>query len=184
MQTLQVGLSSWIIQDGNYGEFEAGRDYRFALEFYSRDLTIDDKPVGAKLLTPVGNGLYRGVGSVIFTSDKAWVIDVGVPAYRDEPCPHNARVGSRVTGDIYIGIDPFFYFERLAALPSMPDIYRHWHIRRILLDMTPWQDSIDEIGRKILTRDESKTSFVEVNATDAWNHNDGHGEYLLECEAQ
>lgn len=184
MQALEIGLSAWIIQDGNYGEFEVGRDYRFALEFFSRDLVVDDKPVGAKRLTPVGNAMYRAVGEVMFASDEAWVIDVGVPAYRDEPSPHNARVGSQVMGDIYIGIDPFFYFERLASLPGMPDIYRHWHINRILLDTTPWRESVDEIGHKFLTRDESKTSFVEVNATDAWNHNGGNAEYLLECESR
>jgi hypothetical protein len=31
---LVVGLSSWIIQDGNYGNFSRGADAAFALEFH------------------------------------------------------------------------------------------------------------------------------------------------------
>jgi hypothetical protein len=50
MRTLQIGLSSWIIQDGNYEEFEVGREYRFALEFYAPDLAIDDLPVESREL--------------------------------------------------------------------------------------------------------------------------------------
>ncbi len=182
MQTLQVGLSSWIIQDGNYGEFEVGGEYRFALEFYAPDLVLDSSPVEACALAPLGNARYKGVGSVIFGSDKAWVIDVGVPAYRDERLPAGAQVGSRVTGDMYIGIDPFFYFESLSALPGMPNLYRQWLIKRILLETTPWLETVDEAGRTLRTRDESKVEYVEVDATDAWNHDDGHGHYLLECE--
>ena len=182
MKTLQVGLSSWIIQDGNYGEFEAGREYRFALEFYAPDLVIDTSPVEACALVPLGNAKYRGDGCVTFGSDKAWVIDVGVPAYRDERLPDRAHVGSRVTGDIYIGIDPFFYFESLSALPGMPDLYRRWFVRRILLETTPWLEMVDDSGRTLRTRDESKVGYIEVDATDAWNDDDGHGHYLLECE--
>jgi hypothetical protein len=33
----QIGLSSWIIQDGNYGDFETGQVLGFALEFYSEN---------------------------------------------------------------------------------------------------------------------------------------------------
>lgn len=39
MNTLQteweIGLSAWIIQDGNYDDFAAGQMAEFALEFYS-----------------------------------------------------------------------------------------------------------------------------------------------------
>ena len=30
---IQVGLASWIIQDGNYGDFTVGQQAKFALEF-------------------------------------------------------------------------------------------------------------------------------------------------------
>jgi hypothetical protein len=33
--TLVVGLHSWIIQDGNYGDFATNTNAAFALEFYA-----------------------------------------------------------------------------------------------------------------------------------------------------
>jgi hypothetical protein len=182
MQTLQVGLSSWIIQDGNYEDFEVGREYRFALEFYAPHIAISKSQVDVSGLTPLGNAKYKGVGSVIYRSKKAWVIDVGVPAYRDEPAPAKARMGSRVEGELYIGIDPFFYFETLNALPGMPNLYRQWYIKRIMLETTPWLETVDDTGCTLRVRDDEKLSFVDVSATDAWNHDGGHGHYILECE--
>lgn len=32
--TFDIGLSAWIIQDGNYEDFEQGQTRSFALEFY------------------------------------------------------------------------------------------------------------------------------------------------------
>ena len=32
-----IGLSAWIIQDGNYGDFSVGQRAEFALEFYARE---------------------------------------------------------------------------------------------------------------------------------------------------
>ena len=52
---LQIGLSSWIIQDGNYGDFECHAIERFALEFYSE------------------KGLYAGSGPVPDPS-KRWAL--------------------------------------------------------------------------------------------------------------
>ena len=63
----------------------------------------------------------------------------------------------------------------------MPNLYRQWFIRRILLETTPWLESVDGTGRTLRSRDDSKVSYVDVNATDAWNHDDGHAHYLLEC---
>ena len=37
MEKINVGLSSWIIQDGNYEDFAVGQEQRFALEFYAPD---------------------------------------------------------------------------------------------------------------------------------------------------
>jgi hypothetical protein len=182
MHSLQVGLSSWIIQDGNYPDFHAGQEYRFALEFYARDPIIDDSLPATRELAPIGNAKYRADGSVIFYSEQAWVIDIGVLAYQEGRPPANARVGSRIAGDIYLGIDPFFYFESLSALPCMPSLYRQWYVRSILLETTPWLETMDETGRLQRTRDASNVSCVEVSATDAWNHDEGHGHYVLDCE--
>ena len=38
METLNIGIDSWIIQDGNYGNFVVGQDTKFAIEFYPLSL--------------------------------------------------------------------------------------------------------------------------------------------------
>jgi len=37
---LHVGVDSWIIEGGNYDDFQCGNRYRFALEFYPHLITI------------------------------------------------------------------------------------------------------------------------------------------------
>lgn len=47
MKELYVGLSSWIIQDGNYSDFVKDDKAEFALELYSQNIekTIHIKPI-------------------------------------------------------------------------------------------------------------------------------------------
>ena len=179
---LQIGLSSWIIQDGNYGEFEAKREYRFALEFYPHELVFDPSPISAPRLTAVGNDLYDAKGRIIFKSKSAWVIDFGVPAFQETKPPSWSRVGTSVSGRISLGIDPFFYFETLKSQKGMPNLFRQWFVHRILLETTPWREETDATGRKVLSRDNTQESFIEVAATNAWSHDGGHAQYILECE--
>jgi hypothetical protein len=79
-------------------------------------------------------------------------------------------------------VDPFFYFERLKNERGIPNLFRQWLIRRIMLETTPWKEEVDPHGRKLITRDTTRESYVEVPATDAWNHDAGHGHYILESE--
>jgi hypothetical protein len=180
MQTFFVGLSSWIIQDGNYGEFHVGDAARFALEFYPREMRV------ARLHEPMSErqwaSHYRVRGLVAHTGRSAWVVDFGVMAYQNQESPHFAKKGIWVEGEVYLGVDPFFYFEELYAQPGMPALQYDWHIRNIWLETTPWLTTKDEKGTTIRSRDESARSFVEVAQTDAWNDDDGHAEYVLECE--
>ena len=75
--TLVVGLHSWIIQDGNYGDFARNTNAAFALEFYaSSPLEIfesNPKPVPA--LIRIGDADYKVVGHVIHVTDDWWAID-------------------------------------------------------------------------------------------------------------
>jgi hypothetical protein len=91
-------------------------------------------------------------------------------------------VGAAVSGRIYLGVDPFFYFEHLRNEAGMPDLFSDWFVRRILLETTPWTESTDARGRRVLARDAGRESFTEVAATDVRNHDGGHGHYILECE--
>ena len=42
MKELYVGLSSWIIQDGNYSDFVKDDKAEFALEIYSQNIEKTD----------------------------------------------------------------------------------------------------------------------------------------------
>jgi hypothetical protein len=179
---LQVGLSAWIIQDGNYKEFEVGREYRFALEFYPDEIVVDPDQHSEPRLSLVGNAIHEARGTVLFRSDSAWAVDFGVPAYQEAKPPAWAKIGTSIRGRIYVRVDPFFYFESLKFEDGMPNLFRQWFVRRILLETTPWRTATDAEGRKVLSRDATRESFVDVPATDAWNHDGGHGHYLLECE--
>jgi hypothetical protein len=174
-------MNAWIIQDGNYGEFERDRSYRFALEFYSEDLRPSADGAAPSLRATVG-AMHDAQGTVIRVTDSSWVVDFGVPAFQDSNPPDWARVGVGVSGMVYIGIDPFFYFESLKDEPGMPDLCREWTVRRILLETTPWITSTNSSGGRVSTRAGGAQTFKEVQKTDAWHDDGGHGHYVLECE--
>jgi hypothetical protein len=178
---IHIGLDAWIIQDGNYREFETGGEYRFALEFYPHQIAASDGQPAGRLLH-ITDALHDVIGTILFCSESVWVVDFGVPAFQESKPPAWARVGASVVGRVYIGVDPFFYFERLKDEPGMPDLFRWWVIRRIQLETTPWKESTDDQGRKVRRRDETRESYVDVPATEAWNHDGGYGHYVLECE--
>ena len=180
MQTFFVGLSSWIVQDGNYGDFTVGDEAKFALEFYPHSMRPSRRrEPECELLT--GNR-YRIRGEVVYTDRSAYVLDFGILAYRNQAAPKFATKGSWIEAEIYLGIDPFFYFEELHARKGMPALQYRWRIRKIHLETTPWLSSKDEKGRTIMSRAQGERSFIEVDAMDAWNHDDGRPEYVMECE--
>ncbi len=179
---LRVGLAAWIIQDGNYGEFESGSRYRFALEFYPSELVgLNEAPDPAIVRGTVG-AEYEVRAKVIRVTNSHWVIDFGLPAFQESKPPSWAVTGAGVTGRVYLGIDPFFYFERLKNESGMPDLFRIWQVRRILLETTPWRETTDLTGRSVSTREDVAPMFREVPCTDSWKDDGGHAHYILECE--
>ena len=84
-------------------------------------------------------------------------------------------------GEIFFGIDPFMYFERLKNLTGMPDMTYDFRVEQILLETTPWLTRTDEEGRTVIERDEQNESFREVPETDAWRDDDGRAHYVLKC---
>jgi hypothetical protein len=89
-----------------------------------------------------------------------------------------------ISGLVYLGIDPFFYFEDLRSEPGMPNLFRQWVIRRILLETTPGKESTDARGGRVLTRADVRPTFAEVSHTDAWHDDQGRAHYVLECGLQ
>ncbi|MFN0058058.1 MAG: hypothetical protein ACKVX7_06340 [Planctomycetota bacterium] len=179
---IHVGLDARIVQDGNYEDFEVGKEYRLALEFYPIEVAIACNTSTGPVLSHLGNACYEARGTVTFCNDLAWVVDFGVPAFQKTKPPEKVKLGDPVSGRFYISVDPLLYVDDLKNEKGMPDLYRHWIIRRILLETTPRQDSTDAHGRKITSRDVTRESFAEIPVTDAWHHDGGNGHYVLECE--
>jgi hypothetical protein len=180
MQTYFVGLDAWIIQDGNYGNFRVGETATFALEFnpHTMQLATSHEPLAER----TGECRYRVRAQVLYARPSAWVIDFGAMAYQNEKPPRVARKGSWVEGEIYLGIDPFFYRDELHSRPGMPAMQYRWRVRSITLETTPWQSVKHEGSGTLLTRDERERSFIEVAETNAWEDDQGRAHYVLECQ--
>jgi len=179
---VHIGLSSWIIQDGNYGDFSVGQETKFALEFYPpnglqpcADIALAAEHIRASR--------YRIRGRIVFSEPNVWVIDVGTfKAFSESKPPPHAVVGILVEGDICLGIDPFFYFEYLHRMEGMPPLTYTWLVRSILRETTPLINATDAQGRGFWKRDESREGFLPAHETKAWDDDGGNAEYVLKCE--
>jgi hypothetical protein len=179
MESLNVGIDAWIIQDGNYGDFSVGQKAQFALEFYPHSLKSSKcKSPSAALLKA---SRYQICGQVVYRTKSVWVLDMGFLAYQEGQPPRYATKGSWVEGEIYLGIDPFMYFEGLKNMSGMPAMTYGFRIEQILLETTPWLTKSDESGCTMMVRDERNESYREVAETDAWNDDNGHAHYVLKC---
>jgi hypothetical protein len=56
----------------------------FAVEFYPHEVTSSASDGKRRGLTSLGGALHQVQGAVVFQSPEAWVVDFGVPAYREE----------------------------------------------------------------------------------------------------
>ena len=173
---LVIGLHSWVIQDGNYGDFAGDAEAAFALEFYAWPPLEVFEPASASSpsLTRVEDASYEVVGRVAYVAEDWWVIDAGVLAFREEVPPPNVRQGSWLRGKVRIDIDPFFYFERLGHQPNAPALVYDWKIEKIDIQTAPFI----EVEPRKFERDPAKLGWKEIDKTDAW---EDHGEYLLHC---
>jgi hypothetical protein len=61
----------------------------------------------------------------------------------------------------------------------MPAMVYSWRIREIWYDAMPRVERLED-GRAVRVRDEARTSWVQLDATDAWHHE--VASYVLVCE--
>jgi hypothetical protein len=178
---LVVGLSAWIIQDGNYEDFERNQQTSFALEFYPAEnlrVRAPGVPSLALISSSGWSALYDVTGTIVHVAEDWWVVDFGILAFRkDKSTKHKFRQGDCVRGQIGFGVDPFFYFERLAHQDAAPALIYDWTIAKIEIQTAPRI----ETKPNYFERDTSLLSFREIEQTDAWEDDDGSAEYLLHC---
>ena len=164
-----VGLSAWIIQDGNYADFVTGQRADFALEFASRGglIRVDEpQDLGVRW---IAGSQYEVTARVVHDQPNAQVLDFGILAYHfigiEDP-EHQAQAGSWVTGEIYLGVDPFFYFQELAHEDGFPALIYTWTVQEVL-------QQTDEVG-----------GFVRIEKTDAWGDVSQVPHYLVRCRKE
>ena len=176
---LKVSLASWVIQDGNYGDFKRGARAAFALTFSAATPLIEVNPRDEPLrsLVHVGDAHYKAVGEVVHVSDEWWVIDVGVMLFREEKPPEFVRRGGWVSGSIDVEIDYYIYFEFLSAEPAAPALIYDWMIESIEMQTAPFVESRPGFW----VRDPMRLGWKEVRRTEAWKDDGGHAWYILHC---
>lgn len=106
------------------------------------------------------------------------MIDIGICAFNEEKPPAGLAVGDMIRGRAYLGIDPFFYFERLHKRVSMPPLIYTWKVTGIGRQTAPFVPA----GPRLLVRDASKLGWEAIEQTDAWSDDGGHAHYVLTCE--
>ena len=175
----KIGLSSWIIQDGNYANFETGQVAEFALDFHAQ--AHRESSARLKSLKSLGDAKYEIVGEVIYLTDEVWILDFGICAFQESKPPEGINVGSFIASEIRLGIDPFFYIERLCTLPKIPALVYSWKISTIGQQTAPFIETREPSGRKILIRDQKQLGYKTIGKTDAWKDDGGHAEYIFTC---
>jgi hypothetical protein len=172
-----IGLPSWIIQDGNYADFKRGDQAAFALEFASIEsfTAASGKEVALERLH---GSIHRIVGKVIHVREAEWwAIDAGIRMYREGRPPQGVEEGCWVSGEAYIGVDPFQYSERHSRHHTAPGLIYDWTINKIEINTAPYIKV--EAGHRI--RDPARPGWREIEATNAWN--DGtSADYVLHCK--
>ncbi len=176
MQTLNIGLDSWVIQDGNYEDFEAAGEYRFALEF--RATRTEPANEQRPYLKPLEGSDYRFCGEIVLGEPQLTVLDVGVLCYEENSLPQLHIPKRFAAGELYLGIDPFFWLENHCKRPDVPNLFYKWRIREISLETTPWV----EADKNTFKRRPGVRSFAPVVRTNAWEDDRGHAHYVLTCE--
>jgi hypothetical protein len=69
--------------------------------------------------------------------------------------------GKRFRTDIYLRIDPFFYFETLSQIPCVPPLIYSWRINSIFRETAPFIAAFSPSGGTLHVRDQSKLALEE-----------------------
>ena len=172
-----LGLSSWIIQDGNYDDVRRGDRLEAAVEFgFEESVSLTE--VNEPSARCHRDNVYDVVGRVATVEADVWVVDIGISIFNEHAPPGGLAVGDCIAGKVWVGVDPFFYFERLAKRASMPPLIYTWRVVEIYRQTAPFVPA----GPRLLVRDASKLGWESIEHTDAAGDDGGRAEYLLRCE--
>jgi hypothetical protein len=110
--------------------------------------------------------IYRVNAEVLYLQPKVLVIDFGLHAFSESITPDFSLQGSWIQGEIEIGINHFSYKESLYNDANMPSLLYDWIVSRIERNDTPWLETHNSLGKKVLNRDEHNERWVDIQKTD------------------
>jgi hypothetical protein len=185
--TWNIGLSAWIIQDGNYPDFAVGQTVEFAVEFYQQPATAIEVCKSEVVASQATGNSYSVVAEKVLVTDAVTVLDIGILVYREGTSEFsNVERGDRIRTELELSVDPYFYFESLSSDESIPPLIYSWRITSILRQTAPFIEvasgSGGHRGAKMMARDVSKLGYAQILKTDAWQDDNGFGEYILRCD--
>lgn len=175
---LNINLQAWIVQDGNYADFVRGTVTEFALEALVEKIELASPgPLGFRHLA---ESRYQVLAQAVYVRGDVCVWDFGVLVYETNVTPRR-RVGSHITAEVDLGVDPFFYSEEISPrLPDIPGLIYDWEVQRIAIQTAPWITA----EKNMMKRDETQWAWRDIEATNAWEDDDGPADYLLTCIAR
>lgn len=192
-RTWWIDVAPWVIQDGNYPDFEVGRIVEFALEFDARKLTRSSNE--GKLADHLDEANYEISAEVLAlderSRDSSWILDFGLRAYTNGSPPDNVAVGDRVAGNTLLMID-HWYFETLGKSELIPELIYTWRVDQILREAGPTRRAHLPGWGEGWEPDRDRGTYELVPRTDAWgddhsSSSEGPPSYLgytLECSLQ
>jgi hypothetical protein len=182
-----IGLSAWVIQDGNYPDFGVGETVEFAVEFHQQPGTAVEASNSDVSATHVRDVAYRVLAEKISQPSEITVLNIGILVYSQFASQlSDVERGAQFRADLELCLDPYHYFEYLGTTGGALPLVYSWRINSILRQTAPFieagADSGRLGGRKLLVRDASKLGYEEIQRTDAWSDDHGSGEYILVCD--
>lgn len=175
-----ISLGGWIVQDGNYADFAVGTTRRFALEFGGE---LKPTTGSTKRAVNLGDSRYDVEAEVAYVDAEMVMLDFGLRAFREAGHRGDPAPGV-VSGVIGLGVDPFFYFERHALRPGVPEAIYSWDVTGIWRQTAPYIPArIPGVGNAMV-RDPDRLGWAWLDKTDAWADDNGSAEYLLRCRVR
>lgn len=188
-----IGLSGWILQDGNYTDFAVGQVRQFALEFgYPRSSRMRVSNEGISCEPIDDDASYQVTADLIRVASEpmedCFILDFGLRVYThwmvlDDLQP--PALGSRLAGRIWLGVDPFDYMDELVKRSGIPALIYTWRIDEIRLDTSPLIRIepghplyLVPDGGPMTVRDPERRSWRSIDSTDMLND---EGSYTLRC---
>jgi hypothetical protein len=174
-----IGLAAWMIQDGNYPNFEVGQTVEFAVEFWLPEGGATRGSNAEVSANNVGDCRYNTVAQVLVQTERVTVLDIGILVCGDtQPA---LLQGHRVAVQMALQLNAFHTFYRLSETGEVLPLVYSWKILSILRQTAPFIDTVTE-GQRIQIRDPQRPSYEEILKTDAWKDDGGHAAYLLRCD--